>query len=126
MRKGCALTIVLLVGILVAMFIFCPSEAQHKAVISKEFGAAINERFGITKNDNSIMSSVFSIIGQTTVGIGSDFSVNQMVKVDNYYLFSIGRINIAGKEHIVSIGILNHVFAPDKDDIIMVMKEYGI
>jgi hypothetical protein len=125
MRKGCAFIIVALVALVVAMFVTCPSEAEHKAVLNREFSAAINEKFGIDKSDD-IIGSIFNMIGQSAVGLSSGFAINNIVTVDNYYIVSIGKMNYGGKERIVSVGVLNHVFAPDKDFILKMMKENGI
>lgn len=52
-----------------------------------------------------------------------NMAVSQFLDVDNYYLFSIGTINIEGKSRAVSFGILSHVFTFDNDYIREALNE---
>lgn len=43
--------------------------------------------------------------------------IDNMLKVDNYFVCSIGTITYDGETRGVSIGVLNHVFTPDEKDL---------
>ena len=64
-------------------------------------------------------------VGTMALGTTSDFAIERMVKVDDYYVCSIGRIEWRGKKHIISVGLLNHVFTLDKDDILEELDRRG-
>ena len=40
-----------------------------------------------------------------------------LLKVDNYFVCSVGTITLDGEARAVSIGVLNHVFTPDEKDL---------
>ena len=43
--------------------------------------------------------------------------IDNMLKVDNYFVCSIGRITYEDETNIVSVGILNHVFTASAEDV---------
>ena len=53
----------------------------------------------------------------------ADAVVGQFMRVDNYVVFSVGRIRYGGETKTVSFGILGHVFTFDADDIGKAMKK---
>ena len=52
-----------------------------------------------------------------------DAVVGQFMTVDNYFIFSVGKIGYDGKEKTVSFGILGHVFTFGADDLREMMDE---
>ena len=54
-----------------------------------------------------------SMIG---TGIGG-LVIDNMLKVDNYFVCSVGTITYEGETKIVSVGLLNHVFTADDEDV---------
>ena len=47
----------------------------------------------------------------------ADAIVGQFMSVDNYVIFSVGKIRYGGETKTISFGILGHVFTFDADDI---------
>lgn len=125
MNRGCAFSLVVLIVLIVGMFVTCPKEADHKAVLNSAFTAAVNEKMGLDKSTD-VFGSLMKMVGRSAVGLTSDFAINNVVTVEDYYLFSVGKAKIGHRERIVSIGVFNYVFAPDKDDILEIMRSYGI
>ena len=41
-------------------------------------------------------------------------AVDNLIHVDNHFLFSIGKVRFGGKENTVSLGVFGHVFTVDK------------
>lgn len=100
--------------ILIALFIVgvcvvsCPKHEDHSKVIMKEINNIIdNEISKKAKNDNEKAMSLFA----TSLYSGiSEFIIDKKLSVENYFLFSVGKIAFDGKTIIVSLGVLNHVF----------------
>ncbi|UKK49157.1 hypothetical protein L6475_04140 [Prevotella sp. E9-3] len=125
LRRGCALLIVLFVALLMAMVVTCPKASDHKEVLKTVLKDATDEKIGKALGED-LFSSVMKVAGQMTVGTTTDMVVDRLLRVDDYYLFSVGRVFIAGREYTVSVGVLNHVFAPDKEDVLKLVERYGI
>lgn len=107
--------IVVAVVIAFALTVTCPTREQHCEAVAGEISAAISQ-----SNGASGFWGMFSNIFASGV---VNMAVNQFLDVDNYYLFSIGTINIEGKSRAVSFGILNHVFTFDNDYIREALNE---
>lgn len=110
--------IVIAVVIAFALTVTCPSREQHCEAVAGEISAAISQSSGA-----SGFWGMFSNIFASGV---VNMAVSQFLDVDNYYLFSIGTINIEGKSRAVSFGMLNHVFTFDNDYIQQAINEEGI
>ena len=52
------------------------------------------------------------------MGMAAESALNELLTVDNYFICSVGRMEFDGREHVTSIGLLNHIFTVNKDDII--------
>lgn len=107
--------IVVAVVIAFALTVTCPTREQHCEAVAGEISAAISQ-----SNGASGFWGMFSNIFASGV---VNMAVSQFLDVDNYYLFSIGTINIEGKSRAVSFGILNHVFTFDNDYIREALNE---
>lgn len=107
--------IVVAVVIAFALTVTCPTREQHCEAVAGEISAAISQSSGA-----SGFWGMFSNIFASGV---VNMAVSQFLDVDNYYLFSIGTINIEGKSRAVSFGILNHVFTFDNDYIREALNE---
>ena len=93
----------------------CPDRDAHYKAISDDIQQTINsELIDQNANDSKI---ALSFLASSFLGGVSDFLVNNTLSVDNYFLFSLGKITIHDKTKIVSIGLLNHVFTEIGDVI---------
>lgn len=101
--------IVLCLGILV---ISCPDERKHKEAViqmtSNAFRSEMNDAVD-SKEDE-----VYAFLGNTLASGVISLFVNFNFTVDNYFIFSVGKMNLNGKEKTVSFGILGHVFTPNR------------
>ena len=118
-RSGCGmrslvalLILVLLGGVLVFT---CPDRQAHQAAIKQEFNAAMSEKMG---SSNGIIESVIQLGSKYMMGMAAESALNELLTVDNYFICSVGRMEFDGREHVTSIGLLNHIFTVNKDDII--------
>lgn len=125
--KGCFnLSLIIIVAVGVLLVATCPKAEDHKQVIRQAFDEAISEKIDPPADrEGDIVASVMKIVGKMALGTTSDFAIERMVKVDDYYVCSVGRIEWRGREHIISVGLLNHVFTLDKEDILEELNRRG-
>lgn len=126
MRKGgigCLVFFFFLLALSVVMVITCPKEADHYEALQEVVGQVIDERIG--QSDN-VVGEVWKTIGKLALGKTGGIAITQMVRVDDYYLFSLGRLSFGGKERIVSVGVLGHVITPTKEQLQQEMQKHGL
>ncbi len=104
--------ILILVVIASVCVVTCPDKASHKEALKEVLNTALTEELSSDEDDASLVM-LGSMIG---TGLGGLVIDNQL-KVDNYFVCSIGTITYDGKTKVVSVGLLNHVFTPDKEDV---------
>ena len=44
--------------------------------------------------------------------------------MDNYVVCSLGKVNYNGKDYVVSLGLLGHIFTVDEDDLQKAAEQY--
>lgn len=106
------LVIVICLGILV---ISCPDERKHKDAVTQMVSNAF--RSEMNENIDSEDDEAYAFVGNTLASGMISLFVNFNFTVDNYFIFSVGKMNINGQEKTVSLGILGHVFTPDRKKI---------
>ena len=102
-------TLLAIVGLLVAMILTCPKKEQHVEVLTDRLSFLINDQIG-QENDLQVLGSL----------IGNEVSrvfLNTYISVDDRLLFSVGRFKYRDKEGVVSVGFLGHVFALSKKEL---------
>jgi len=125
MRRGCALSVIAVIVLLMAMVVTCPKARDHKEVLKIVLREVIEEKIDdVVSRD--MLGSVVKLAGNMAMGSTSDYAIDRFIRVDDYFLFSVGRLRIGTTDRVVSIGVFNHVFAPDKDDILNSVKRYGL
>jgi len=121
---GCVVLFVLSFILGVSLYKTCPTTADHRAVLGEAVSEVIDTR--LTSKNDDLMSKVLEIVGKETLDQTSNLVISQLLHVDNYYFFSVGRIRYKNMDHMVSVGVFGHVFAPDKEDLEMLLNTYGI
>ena len=96
----------------------CPDKTAHTEALKGVLNAAFTEELDDGKSDDGLVM-LGSMIG---AGIGGIVIAN-MLKVDNYFVCSVGTITFDGKTRVVSVGVLNHVFAPGEDGLRKAVKD---
>lgn len=59
-------------------------------------------------------------IAALVTAVGTEFGgrvIDNLLKVDNYFVFSVGRIPYDGSLHVVSIGVMNHIFTVSQEQV---------
>lgn len=110
--KKLLLLILILVVITGVCIVTCPNKASHTAALKEVLNMALTEELYSSESDAGLVM-LGSMIG---TGLGG-LVIDNMLKVDNYFVCSIGTIAYDGGTRVVSIGVLNHVFTPDEKDL---------
>ena len=121
--KGCLITVVLAIVAAVTLFATCPKPEEHREAIREVMTDAVSAKLGAK---SEVLGAVTSVLGHSILKQASDAAIDQLVHVDNYYLFSIGRIRWEGKDRTISVGILGQVITPSKEDILKEAARKGL
>lgn len=121
-RKGCATKLLIALLILCVLFgvlvVTVPDREAHRQAIvgsSREWvGEKVEER-----NMGDILGEVIKWVS----GKGADIAIDQLLQVDNHFVYSTGKLMVGEKPKTISLGILGHVFTFGKDDIDQVLQE---
>ena len=62
------------------------------------------------------------VISSVSLELGKVIVKNNM-DVENYILFSVGKVGSDENERIISVGIMNHVFTISKEELLKKMEE---
>lgn len=128
-KRGCGcLTAMLatIVGLLILLVATCPKPQQHKEAVAEVVTEVINEEASLVPNDaddpfSRTIKDFTSTFTAKMVAIG----VDNLVSVDNYFVCSIGRLHYANRSHVVSVGLLGHVFTIGKAELSEVAHRYA-
>ena len=90
------------IGLIVFLYSSCPDKDDHTEALSDSVTEIISSQVpGMDANTLSSIEGMDDIL--KWVG-------NNMVDVDNYFVFSLGKMDLGGEEQVVSLGIGGHVF----------------
>ena len=104
--KNFLLTILIIISLAGVCIISCPKHDEHSKALTQEINSAIDSKFSKeAESDNEI-----AVFASTLCSALSGFIIDKKLSVDNYFLFSVGKINLDGETKVISIGVLNHVF----------------
>jgi len=124
---GCFIGFLIAFVALIFLLIFtCPSADEHKRVLSDVVTSTINDVTTSAVNDSTdeLTSKALQTFNDVFTKKIISGAMDNLVSVDNYFVGSVGKINIAGKSYIVSVGILNHIFTLNKDQLRLAAEKY--
>lgn len=90
------------IGLIVLLYSTCPEKKDHTEALSDSVSQIISEQ--VPGVDVNTLSSIPGFEGVL------QFVGENMVDVDNYFLFSLGKMDLGGEQQVVSLGICGHVF----------------
>ena len=89
----------------VICLVTCPDKDAHTEALTNMANDVIQKEVANTADGEG-----WAMLG-SALGAGiANIAISTTLTVDNYFLFSVGRISWMGEEETVSVGILNHVF----------------
>ena len=98
----------------------CPQKKAHEDVIRQEFNSAMSQKMGAS---NGIIEAGIQMVSKYFMGVAAESALDKLLTVDNYFVCSLGKIEYEGKERVASIGLLNHVFTVNNEDIVRVLDQ---
>ena len=108
-RKWWILTII--IGVLILFAVTCPGKYDHKEAINAEVSSAVTS--SLTGKVGS-----WAVLGNIVVSKLVDITLDSNINVDNYLVFSLAKAELNGENHVLSVGLLNHVWVLfDKKDL---------
>lgn len=114
-HKGFIISLGILVALLLALILTCPKADEHREAVRTELGTALSDSF----KDNGMDS--FAPLVQSIILPAA----TNMVTVSNYTVCSVGRFEWKGKSHVISIGVLGHVYVlSDGKDLSSKLKDF--
>lgn len=117
--KKLLLFILILAAVAGVCVVTCPDKASHSEALKDVLNTAITEELSSSDDSDAGFVMFGSMIG---TGIGG-LVIDNMLKVENHFVCSIGTMTYDGDTKVVSFGIMNHVFTPGKEDLKKAIKE---
>lgn len=114
------LIIGLIVFIIAVFAVSNPGADAHKEKVRTEVGKAI-EKATSTSDNNFFSQALRSVTKMMARGV-MDEAMNQLFKYHNYIVCSKGTVEINGKQHTVSFGILGSVYTMNADDMVKALE----
>ena len=109
MKKILSLVIIIMVALIA--FPTCPDKQAHQDAVMAEMNGAIDstikDKTGLGNSGlGNALSKISTSLASKVLGTAFDLTLT----VDNYYLFSVGKIGVDDNPKTVSIGAFGHVF----------------
>ena len=102
--KGLIYTFLVLLGLTCVCVVTCPDKSAHSEALKNLLNTVITEE---------VNNMLGSMIG---TGIVGGLMIDNMLKVENYFVCSVGTMTFDGETKIVSLGLMNHVFIIPEDE----------
>lgn len=88
-----------------------PTKEEHQSAMMK----AVNELVDDEARAHGLGDNELTRLGKGTLASVVEAALSSRLELDNYYVFNTTHIRYKGKDKIVSVGVLGHVFTFDKD-----------
>lgn len=93
----------------------CPDRDAHADALKSLANEVLTSELSADMPDGE--DDAFVAFG-SVLGTGlSGFVIDNMLNVENYFVCSIGRVSLGSETRVVSVGLLNHVFTADSEDV---------
>ena len=111
-------TLLILVIICATCIVTCPEKEAHTEALMEVLTDIVEEEMGDEMTENTLSM----VISSVSLELGKVIVKNNM-DVENYILFSVGKVGSDENERIISVGIMNHVFTISKEELLKKMEE---
>lgn len=108
MKKLLALVAVLLLAVI--MIETVPDKSEHKEAMMKAVSEYVDEEV----DESGFGDRVLGRIGKGVINKTIEAALNLKLRVNNYYLWNTTHVRLQGKDQLLSVGFLGHVFTFDK------------
>lgn len=104
-------TLIIVSAILLIAIFTNPNQAEHKEKVKSIINTFYKEKLKENKtSSNNGFNALGNLLGTTFINT----MVENAVSCDNYFLFSVTKINHEGKEKSIGFGVLGNVFLSSK------------
>ena len=112
--KGFLYTLLVLLALACVCVVSCPDKSAHSEALKELLNTVMTEELNkeVETDEDAGWAMLGSMIG---TGIGG-LMIDNMLKVENYFVCSVGTMIFDGETKIVSVGIMNHVFTIPEDE----------
>lgn len=110
----------LIIFILAIFAVTNPSADAHKEKVRTEASKAVEKAVGST--DNNFFSQALRSVAKMMAGSVMDEAMNKLFEYHNYIVCSTGSVELNGKQHTVSFGILGNVYTMNADDMVKALE----
>ena len=116
--KGFLYTLLFVFALSLTCIVTCPDKEAHSEPLMRLFNVACQAKLAaITTDENELLMMILSS------ALGSGIAEYKHLIGDNYFVCSVGRLNDAGEEKIVSLGVLNHIFIMSEEDLLRELED---
>lgn len=92
----------------------CPDKKDHSDALVELVNEVMRKELMDDTEGYPIGMEVFGTMLGTEI---VNYITEYMLSVENYFVCSIGKITYNNKEYVISVGLLNHVFTKDTEEI---------
>lgn len=111
--KGLLYTFFIVFALACVCVVTCPDRNDHSDALKQLINTIMTDE--LSKDVETEEDAGWAMIGSMFgTGIGG-LVIDNILKVDNYFVCSIGTITYEGECRMVSLGIMNHVFTIPED-----------
>ena len=113
MKKIILLLLVVALGVTAVMT--CPEKKAHRKAILLMVNSYVDSKIDDSMGKKGIAGAIAKGLKATKKVLGAPAAsvyVNKNLQVDNYYLFSLGKLTTGDEPQVVSIGVFGYVLTP--------------
>ena len=115
---GLIITLVAIVGLVVAAVATCPKKAEHVAILTDRINVIVTEELEQSGGGGDLAPLGLMFGNAIMVPL-----VEKSLNVNDNFLFSVGKISIGGQEKTVTVGAFGHIFSASKEQMKQALKE---
>lgn len=113
MKKIILLVLVIVLGVAAAMT--CPDKKAHRKAILRMVNSYVDSRIDNSMGQKGVAGFLAKGVKATKKVLGAPAAslyINKNLQVDNYYLFTLGKLTSGDESQLVSIGAFGYVLTP--------------
>lgn len=115
---GLIITLVAIAAIIVAAIATCPKKNLHVAFFTDRINTIVTEELAESGGGGDLAPLGLLFGNALVVPL-----VEKTMTVNDYFIFSIGKIPVAGKDKMVTLGAFGHIFSASKEQMKKALKD---
>ncbi len=115
---GLIITLVAIVGLIVAAVATCPKKVEHVAFLTDRINVIVTEELEQSGGGGDLAPLGLMFGNAIVVPL-----VEKSLNVNDNFLFSVGKIPVDGKEKVVTVGAFGHIFSASKEQMKKALKD---